>query len=142
MRITKAVKLHLKAAAGVAAIVGTRVYLRRAPQAAAFPRVVVSIASSEWPTRSQGRRSADTKHVIKARVQIDSWSKDEDEVDALAEAVSAALDDFIGTTQGVVVKRSLQDDERDNYNPLDDASDVGAHRITQDYGIHYEEPTA
>ncbi len=141
MKITKAVKLHLRANAGVTAIVDQKVHLRRAPQRASFPRVIVSVAGAEWPTRNQQRRSENTNHIIKARVQIDCLSKDEDEVDLLAETVAKSLDDFIGTTQGVVVLRSLQDDERDNYEPLLDASDEGAHRITQMYGIHYREPT-
>lgn len=142
MRITKAVKLHLKNDSGVSAIVGQRVYLRRAPQAAAYPRVTVSIASCSWPTRSNAPRSAGTILDVKARLQVDSWSMDEDEVDTLSEMISDALDDFRGTMQGVVVKRALQDDERDNYDSLRDASDDGVHRITQDYEIIFQQPVA
>lgn len=144
MLITKAIKLHLLADEDVAAIVGARVFLRRAPQKASYPRIVVSMASAEWPTRSQADRADATKHVVKARIQVDCYCKGataEDDVDTLAETVSESLDDFRGTTQGVVVSRSLQDDERDNYEPLQDGSDDGVHRITQDYGIHYRQPT-
>jgi Protein of unknown function (DUF3168) len=141
MRITKAVKLHLRADAGVAAIVGSKVHLRRAPQRSEYPHVIISIAGAEWPTRSQARRSEDVSHIIKTRVQIDCFSLDENQVDELAEAVAGSLDDFMGTTQGVVITRSLQDDERDNYSQLEDASDEGVHRITQMYAIWYDEPT-
>lgn len=136
MRITKAVKLHLKDDAGVAALVGERVYLRRAPQKAGFPRVVVSIASVQWVTRSQD----DKGDAVKVRVQIDSLSKNEDQVDAVAEAVANAVDGYTGTMQGVVVRGFRQEDERDNYEQLDDASDEGAHRITQDYEVYCNEP--
>jgi hypothetical protein len=141
MVITKAVKLHLKADMGVTSIVDGRVHLRRAPQRSEFPHVIVSVAGAEWPTRSQESRNAGTTHVIKARVQVDCYSTDENQVDDLAESVAAAFDDFKGPMQGILVKRSLQDDERDNYETLLDASDVGVHRITQIYGVHYLEPT-
>jgi hypothetical protein len=77
-------------------------------------------------------------------MQIDcycSGSGAETAIDTLAETVSETLDDLSGTVQGVTVKRSLQDDERDNYEPMQDGSDNGIHRITQDYGIWYVEPT-
>ena len=141
MKITTAVRDHLRADIGIRALVGQRVYKRRAPQRCGFPRIIVSVAAAQFPTRSQAQRSDDVSHHIEARVQVDSWSLDEEEVDRVSEAVAKSLDDFTGTTQGVSIKRSLQDDERDNYQPLQDGSDEGAHRITQDYNIVYLEPT-
>lgn len=141
MVILEALRTLLRNTAGVTAIVGQRSYKRRAPQRAPKPYVTLALASVDFLTRSQKQREAGQNHKITARVQVDCYSTDEDEIDTLSDAVARALDDYRGTTGGVTIYRSLQQDERDNYEPLADGSDVGVHRVTQDYKIEYLQPT-
>lgn len=147
MVITKAIRDRLRADAGVLAIlVKPKVYMRRAPAQASFPYVLVSVASVSFPARSNAERSAGATLIVEAKVQIDCFHSDkisvtaEEDVDRLAEAVADSLDDMKGTVQGVTVGRALQDDERDNYERLQDGSDNGIHRITQDYKVKFQQP--
>lgn len=148
MVITKAIRDRLRVNAGVLDILTKpKVYKRRAAVQASFPYVIVSVASVEFPARSQARREDASDQIVKAKIQIDCFTSEktsataEEDVDRLAEAVAVAMDDFSGTAGGVTVGRSRQIDERDNYERLQDGSDNGIHRITQDYDVWFKQPT-
>ena len=92
--VTTAIKYILNNTAGVTAIISTKSYAGRAPQETALPYVVFDIVSVE-PTDSKTRPSS----VDAVRVQVDCYATTYAGVEALNDAVRAALDAYtIGAT--------------------------------------------
>lgn len=140
MILTTAIRDHLRADATVLEILTLpKVYKRRAPARAGYPHVVVSIATTDFPTQSNAPQTA-SQNKLKVKVQVDSFSTEEEQVDRLAEAVASAMRIDSETIQSVTILKCVPKDERDNYEYLRDASDEGVHRITQDYDVHYVQP--
>lgn len=99
----RAVNAILKAASGVTAIVGTRIYGGRptqdAPRSGAdlLPYVRYWREGTEYPERRMG---GDYAHRT-ALLTLEVWAKEYDDMKALADAVETALDNYDGTIGGV-----------------------------------------
>ena len=117
--VTKAIKYILGNTAGVTAIVGTKSHAGRAPQETAAPYVVFDIVSVE-PTDSKTRPSS----VDAVRVQVDCYATTYAGVEALNDAVRAALDAYtIGATvNGIkyITENAAIDEETDIFRRSSD----------------------
>lgn len=110
-------KAYLAADAAVAALVGSRIYPLKLPQAPALPAITYQKVSGPRVISLSGYSG-----LSHPRLQIDCWAATYDQVKALSAAVVAALDAYPGAI--------MNDDGRDNYQP-----DVELPRVTIDFTI-------
>lgn len=87
MTVEEAIAARVADLAPVVALVGTRVYLDRQPQAGAYPAVRVQLVSDPPVYHLRGRK-------YRARVQVDAYAREASGVDAYAEVteLSDAID--------------------------------------------------
>lgn len=93
--LEKATATRLKEHAGVAALVGTRVWYDRLRQDPTLPAITVQEISA--PRVGAMRNDADR---VRARLQVDAWDDNRDGAKALAEQVRDALQRYAGTHEG------------------------------------------
>ena len=125
---------HLGHAAGVTALVSTRVYGSRIPQGATLPCITVSRISTPRTITHDTSGSAGTAH---ARMQIDAWGELEATVKGITDAVRAALNGYRGTMGSgntVTVQAAWVDDEQREFDP-----ETGLWRSQSDFIIWHEE---
>jgi hypothetical protein len=97
--------------AGVAALVGARVYPVQAPQEAPAPFIVFGrVATQRFPTLD------DRRGLAQPRIEVGCWAETFDAARALANAVRLALDGLRGTVAGIEVLATRLDAERDDRN--------------------------
>jgi hypothetical protein len=123
----------LSSEATITAISGTRVYVQRAPQNAAFPHIIITQMSSEENTTLDGG-SGQLRFVD---FDIDCKAKSSVTAESLGNAVRTYIDDYSGTAGSYTVGAVLINDESDDYEPPQDGSDVGVFVVTLDLTIHY-----
>lgn len=139
--LREAVVAHLKADAGVAALVGARVYPLVVPSSASsvFPAIAVQVINVERPRQLNGPRS-----ITNATVQIAAVSKLVSDTAAAAEAVRQALDGLIGLLGAggstIHVVETVLTAERDLPDDASDATGKPYVRTIADYLIRYREP--
>lgn len=148
MSVESALYEHLKARAGVTALVGTgssaRIYPDKAPIGAAFPYIVFKKVVQTHEHHFGTSAAAGVAGIAKATIQIDCWDDDRLGALALAEAVRDGIDGLTQSTLGAngqtvrVQYVHLDDDKADLVAPLD-ASDVGTYRVIMDFSICYVE---
>lgn len=132
---------------GVTALVGSgtsaRIYPVLAPQDTASPYVTYQVIDSpQLHTLDPG--PAGLSHP---RVQIDCYAQGMGgyaQVQALSEAIkgtesSIKLNGYRGTLGGVTVQGAHLTSEQDIFEPPQDASDEGWHRVSMDFTIWLEE---
>ncbi len=102
--IDAALVAALKAAAGVSALVGTRVFTRGTQQSATYPYVTVQRISTQGEPHLTGPSSLDWP-----RFQIDVWSPVALEALTVAEAIRSAIDGVSTTASGRTFTSTLQD---------------------------------
>jgi hypothetical protein len=117
----------------ITAISGTRVYVQRAPQNAAFPHIIITQMSSEENTTLDGG-SGQLRFVD---FDIDCKAKSSVTAESLGNAVRTYIDDYSGTAGSYTIGAVLINDESDDYEPPQDGSDVGVFVVTLDLTIHY-----
>lgn len=106
---------HLRDNAGVAALVGTRIFPSIMPQDAALPVIV-------YTTRSAQREYAHTgpSQVADVRLELSCWSKSYLQAKQVADAVRAAVEGSqkatIGDTHTIEVMGMRLDNEFDSYD--------------------------
>lgn len=98
----------LLADGGVAALVSTRVFPGRRPQASPLPAIVLHTISGEPIYTDQGEAG-----LASARVQFDCWGETYASAKGVARAVKSALSAFVGQAGGVTFQNILVDAERD-----------------------------
>lgn len=127
--IEGALKARLTGHAGVAAIVGTRVYRLQLPQGTALPAITL------WTdgTPREHVMGGDCAKVG-ANVYVACWAEDDAAVEALAAQVRAALRNYAGTQLGVVIANCFLEDEHDDVE-----DDTRRHRITLRFTVWYTE---
>jgi hypothetical protein len=123
----------LSSEATITAISGTRVYVQRAPQNAAFPHIIITQMSSEENTTLDGG-SGQLRFVD---FDIDCKAKSSVTAESLGNAVRTYIDDYSGTAGSYTIGAVLINDESDDYEPPQDGSDVGVFVVTLDLTIHY-----
>lgn len=122
---------ELKGAAGVLALVGTRIYPDVLPQDVTFPAIVYSRISA-GKEHTQGKDSG----LSETSIQISGWTGTALERISLRKQVRLTLQDFSGDLggQSVIVRAVLMEDEVDFY---DDS--VKKYQFADDYTFWYLE---
>ena len=126
--IDSALFSRLSGHAGLKALVSSRIYPPPAPQNAAYPLVTYQEIDRQ-PIHVMGG----TAGVVHIRCQIDCWAETLAAAKAVAAQVAAALDNYSGTSDGIVIKNSFL--ESGQSSPYDDSE--GLHRYIQDFLIEY-----
>lgn len=123
----------LSSEATITAISGTRVYVQRAPQNAAFPHIIITQMSSD----ENGTLDGGSGQLRFLDFDIDCKAKSSVTAESLGNAVRAYIDDYSGTAGSFTIGAVIVNDESDDYEPPQDGSDVGVFVVTLDLTIHY-----
>ena len=123
----------LSAESTITAICSTRIYVQKAPQTAAFPHVIITQMSSD-ENKSLDGASGQLRFL---NFDIDCKAKTSVGAETLANAVRTFIDDYNGAAGSYTIGGVILNDESDDYEPPQDASDVGVFVITLDVDIHY-----
>jgi len=116
----------------VSTLVGSRIYISKAPQKAALPHIVITQISSTEFLQIDGTgplRFLDFDIDCKADRSIES--------EALGKAVRVFLDDYTGAAGSQTIGAVLMNDESTEYEPPQDGSDTGVHNTLLDVQIQY-----
>ena len=116
------------------ALVGSRVFIDKAPQAAALPYIVITQLASENNPSFDGKSNS----LRFVDFDIDCKAERSVEADALATAVRVFLDDYSGPAGAETIGAVLMADESDEYEPPADGSDIGIFDVTLDVQIQYQ----
>ena len=119
--------------ATISAIVGSRVYVNKAPQTAAYPHIVITQMGAEENTSVDGASG----QLRTLSFDIDCRAKRSVEAESLGNAVRTFIDDYSGTAGSYTIGAVFVNDELDDYEPPADASDVGVHVVTLGVDIQY-----
>ena len=98
MSVKGGLALHLKANAGVSAIVGSRVYIAPMPQAQPLPFVVFHRQGTDHVRSLEGPSG-----LRRTEFDVRCYSTDSAQVEALGEAVRLALDGWSGVWSSIRV---------------------------------------
>ena len=124
----QAIETILEAASGVTTLIdGSSVYAVKAPQGTGDCVTYQRISSDR-----QHAMGADTG-LVSVRVQVTAWAKHYASAQAIANAVRAALQDYSGTSAGVVIQRMFLDGEH-SLGFIEDA-----YGFAQEYEIWHRE---
>lgn len=99
---------RLLATSGVEALVSTRVYPGRRPQASALPAIDLGRVSGAPVYSNDGETGLE-----RARIEINCWAATYTSAKTVARAVKAALSAFFGEAGGINFQYILLDTERD-----------------------------
>lgn len=126
---------HLKANAGLIALVSDRVYVNRLPQTVGMPAITIQRISTP---RVHSHDTSGATGTARPRIQIDAWGTTYTSCKAVTDAIRAAINGYRGTmgagATAVTVQGALVDEER-----YDNSPDTGMHRIMSDYIIWHLE---
>lgn len=139
MSIKAAISSHLKADAGVAAIVGEDVYQHHAPQTESLPYVTMDTITAE---HHHHQRAA--SGLVQSSVQISCYSATPAGATALAEAVREALDVLHHVTMGngantETLRSAMLDQDIDFYEPPESGQPHGTYSVRQDWTFWHTE---
>jgi hypothetical protein len=124
----------LLASSGVAALVSTRVYPGRRPQASALPAIDVASISGAPIYTDQGEAGLAT-----GRVEVNCWGATYTSSKLVARAVTAALSAFFGEVSGIKFQYILKDAERDFSEGGSSAAEY-LYRTNLDFIVWWENP--
>jgi len=115
--------------AGLAALVGTRIYPAPIPQGATYPLVTYQQISGvrDYVYSNQSG-------LVRARFQVDSYAETATGARALAEQVRLALSIYNGVSDGITIDLIQIINEERVYD-----DEVDLHRIIHDYMVDYRE---
>ena len=114
MTIETAITRHLTENAGLAGVLGGRVYPKRMPQNPTYPTIVYHRISGAREHSHDG-----SSGLAHPRFQLDLWAKTHIAAKDLAEKVRAALDGYkgvMGGVGGVDVNGVFLEDDDDGYD--------------------------
>lgn len=130
--IREAVTAHLKAHAGLIALIGgasARVYWKQLPQAATYPAVTFFMVDNDRLYRHGGPSGN-----AEPRFQIDAWGSTIASAGAVADQVRIAMNSFTGTVAGVVVNHATCVNEIDLSEP-----ETAVKHIALDFEVRHAE---
>lgn len=131
--IRPALRAFLLADAGIAAVVGTRVYPIKIPQGIKLASIVYTRISGPGDYFMEGPSG-----LVRHRLQLDSWAPTADAATALANLVKDRVDGYSGVmgTGGIAVNVQgvFQTDLREDYDDT-----AALHRCGRDFMFAYEE---
>ena len=123
---------YLQGVAGITALVSTRVYGDRIPQAATLPCIVVQ--RIDTPRILTMQSSGATGDLIHPRFQLDAWATTHASAKAITDAIRATLHGKTGSAGGVTLRAALADNERVGWEP-----ESQLYRGRSDYIVWHEE---
>lgn len=123
----------LSAESTVIAICSTRIYVQKAPQNAAFPHVIITQMGSDENPSLDGASGA----LRFLTFDIDCKAKTSVAAESLGNAVRTYLDDYSGTAGNYTIKAVIMNGESDDYEPPQDASDIGVFVVTLDLDVQF-----
>jgi len=136
MSLDAALQAILTGDAGVAALVGTRVYAVTAPQGDTLPDITYQRIASE-PVHARTEPG-----LIRAEVQVDCWAATLAAAAGVRDAVVAALSRYSGTAGSTVIQDALLMNDWEGHDtesvPVG-ATDTGVYRRTLEFAVWYEE---
>lgn len=130
--IKEALYQHLISQAAVTVLAGSRVYPDILPQEPALPAVTYIRRGVE-----RSKTFCGTESLARSSFQLDTWAKTYAEAEELAQAVRAALTDFVGTmggSPGVYVSDVALENDFD----LSDL-EPGLFRVSMDFLVSHAE---
>lgn len=116
----------------ISSIVGSRVYVSKAPQSAALPYIIITQMSSNENPMIDG-----TGPLRFVEFDIDCKADRALESDTLGKAVRVFLDDYTGMAGSESIGAVIMNDETTDYEPPSDGSDTGIYTTTLDVTIQY-----
>lgn len=132
--IEEGLTAHLKANAGLTALISTRIYPAFIAQTSSLPCLTYQRISTPRVITHDASGATGTAHP---RFQFDAWAETNASAKAVIDALRAALNGYkgtMGTVNPVTVQAGIIDDERYEYSP-----EVKLHRYSADYIIWHEE---
>lgn len=132
--LEQAVYSRLTGHAGLAALVGSRVYPLVLPQRPTLPAVTYQRVEA----LRQSAMGVDTG-LASARVQVDSWATTYAGSKGVAAQVRAALQRWRGTEAGVTVEDAFLERDQDLFEDEGSSAEGKLYRVSQDYLIWYRE---
>lgn len=132
--LAEAVYSLLSNDAGVAALVGDRIFPDVSPQRTPSPFVVYSTVSSSSYRHVKGPSGRATP-----RYQFDCYAESRLDADRLATAVRIALEGFTGTVAGVAISRITFDNRQTG---IDENAEPWLRRTILDFFIEHQEATS
>lgn len=122
--------------AAVTALVSTRIYPIVAPQSSPFPK-----GSYRRIDEKRERHQTDASGLARARIQFDWFATNQDALMSIMEQARLAVDTFSGLvtsgTESCHVRDVSIQLERDDWEPVADASGTPVFRGIQDYFVWY-----
>lgn len=123
----------LSSRANIRDIVGSRIFLAKAPQNAAFPYIVVTqMGSQEYGSLDGTSELRGTEFDIDCKAQTSTQSEQ------LGRAVWTFLKDYTGPAGTETIKAVHFTDESISYEPPTDGSDIGTHVTLLDITIQHQ----
>ena len=113
-------------------IVGSRVYVSKAPQTAPLPYIVITQMTSE-----EFKSLDNTGNLRAIDFDIDCKADRSVEAETLGNAVRTFIQDYTGTAGTYTIGAVLLNDESTDYEAPTDASDVGVHTVLLDVTIQF-----
>jgi hypothetical protein len=117
----------------VNAICGSRIYVSKAPQKAAFPHIVITQMSSE----ENGSIDGGSGQLRFISFDIDSRATTSVKAEELGTAVRTFIDDYSGAAGSYTIGCVIVNNEMDDFEPPQDGSDIGVHVVTLDLEVQF-----
>lgn len=115
--------------AGVAALVGTRIYWNTLPQGSVKPSICLHLIS-EINTHTMGG----TVDLEDSTVQVDCWAGTLADSLAVSEAAKLILDGYSGTVAATVFQGVFKTNERQDFSKPSNGNGE-LHRVSSDYQV-------
>jgi len=123
----------LAAEGTISTLVGSRIFVNKAPQGAALPHIIITQMGTEENVRLDG--SAGMRFV---EFDIDCKADRSLESQTLGDAVRVFLDDQLEASAGSqTISAAILNGEQSSYEPPEDGSDTGVHNTLLDFTIQY-----
>ncbi len=108
MSAHEAIYSRLSNYSALTALVSTRIYRLVMPQGTSYPCVTFSLVTDS-PHHAMGSDAG----VKNPRFQVDVWATTTASLDSVATQIKAAIQDYSGTVESVVIQRIYLEDETD-----------------------------
>ena len=115
--------------AGVAALVGSKIYWSEVPQGKKRPLVCLHLVSE-----TNNHTMGGTVDLEDATVQVDCWGNTLTDALAVSEAVKAVLDGYSGTVSSTVFQGVFRRSERQDFQKPGNGEGK-YHRVSSDYQV-------
>ncbi len=124
--IGKAIYSILSNAAGVSALVGTRIFPQKIPYAQDMPAITYFVIDNTPNNTKNGPSTYDY-----VRCQITAFGVNYSQAQDLASEIRSALDYKTGTEAGVVISKCFFEDSNDIFD--DSFGETGIHYVAMDF---------